>query len=554
MQNNLLAQLALWHEENEHQRIVDTIMEIPAGERDHQLIGQLARALNNLKRYAEALEQLQSIAEQEKNDHLWHFRVGYSHYYLEQYEDAVSAFEAANSLNPEDSSTLMFLEWSRSALLSESSDLSNFWDDSDYALKEYVSEPPTDELIASVEEELGYKLPAAYIEMMKQHNGGIPRNACFPTEVTESWGAEYISIAGILGIGREKSYSLGGEFGSRFMIEDWGYPDIGVVFCDCPSAGHDVVMLDYRKCGRDGEPEVIHVDQEGDYAITYLAPSFEAFIRGLVNYDVYDTSEADKEEALRRVSSGQFSALLTELCGNVVETADIEGQIRAVCTKIVEEKGHFSFHNDELSTLMYDVQFWLYTKTYPNTSREEYLLAYDKMIAFGGEFGQNGYAPGWITEWLDQRMQQGMITERSGALSFTEQAVKDVLSRLKSAAVQSEAVVLPAEAVAPFILVEQGNGGMSVILSVGRYKAELFETRRDEGFEGNGYDWTSLAAVFLEEKMPELADTIRFDPEADMFCAYSSNRAAVQSFATGFKAACEDDERIRDLFSRAELD
>ncbi|MFE4712295.1 Imm51 family immunity protein [Paenibacillus sp. NPDC056722] len=54
--------------------------------------------------------------------------------------------------------------------------------------------------------------------------------------------------------------------------------------------------------------------------------------------------------------------------------------------------------------------------------------------------------------------------------------------------------------------------------------------------------------------MPELVDTLRFDPEADMFCMYSSNRAAVQSFAAGFKAACEGEERINDLLSRAEMD
>ena len=35
-------------------------------------------------------------------------------------------------------------------------DFSNFWNDSDYALKAYVNPPPTDALIASVEEELGY--------------------------------------------------------------------------------------------------------------------------------------------------------------------------------------------------------------------------------------------------------------------------------------------------------------------------------------------------------------------------------------------------------------
>lgn len=50
----------------------------------------------------------------------------------------------------------------------EGFDFTNFWEDSAYALKEYVSEPPSDELIASVEQELGYKLPASYIWLMKQ--------------------------------------------------------------------------------------------------------------------------------------------------------------------------------------------------------------------------------------------------------------------------------------------------------------------------------------------------------------------------------------------------
>ncbi|MCY7169950.1 Imm51 family immunity protein [Streptococcus mitis] len=48
----------------------------------------------------------------------------------------------------------------------------------------------------------------------------------------------------------------------------------------------------------------------------------------------------------------------------------------------------------------------------------------------------------------------------------------------------------------------------------------MFDTREEEGFEGNGYDWESLALVFLEEKMPELSDAIYFDPEGSMFCAY----------------------------------
>ncbi|MDF2662186.1 MAG: glucan biosynthesis protein [Paenibacillus sp.] len=106
----------------------------------------------------------------------------------------------------------------------------------------------------------------------------------------------------------------------------------------------------------------------------------------------------------------------------------------------------------------------------------------------------------------------------------------------------------------PFKLVEQRNGGMSVILNAGVYKQELFRTRESEGFEGSGYDWTSLAAVFLKERLSELSGIIRFDPEAGMFCAYSDNRQAIVRFACAFKAACEDDAVIRDLFSRAEPD
>ena len=65
------------------------------------------------------------------------------------------------------------------------------------------------------------------------------------------------------------------------MIAEWEYPAIGVAICDCPSAGHDMIFLDYRACGSQGEPAVVHVDQENDYKITHLADSFEEFIRGL---------------------------------------------------------------------------------------------------------------------------------------------------------------------------------------------------------------------------------------------------------------------------------
>lgn len=105
----------------------------------------------------------------------------------------------------------------------------------------------------------------------------------------------------------------------------------------------------------------------------------------------------------------------------------------------------------------------------------------------------------------------------------------------------------------PFFWVEHDNS-VSVCLNAGSFKQEIFETRADEGFEGNGYDWTSLAKVFLEERYADLINEVKFDPEAGMFCAYSSNSEILKTFILAFKDACENKALIQDLFSRAELD
>lgn len=86
------------------------------------------------------------------------------------------------------------------------------------------------------------------------------------------------------------------------------------------------------------------------------------------------------------------------------------------------------------------------------------------------------------------------------------------------------------------------------------YKQNVFGTRQEEGFLGNGYDWNSLATVFLEEKMPELVDALSFDSEAGLFSIESEDVEAVKKFAVGFKAMCNDESEMTDLLSRAILD
>jgi hypothetical protein len=143
-----------------------------------------------------------------------------------------------------------------------------------------VQEPAvTSDIVHRVEQEIGYRLPEAYIELAKLHNGGyVTRGAhAIPSETGRE--RRYLLIDRIASIGYAKRDSLCGHMGSRFWQDTWGYPDIGVYFG--VADGHEIVCLDYRVCGPQGEPTVVLVEQEYDYRVTEVAPSFQAFIMGL---------------------------------------------------------------------------------------------------------------------------------------------------------------------------------------------------------------------------------------------------------------------------------
>lgn len=170
-------------------------------------------------------------------------------------------------------------------------DFAAFWDDSDYAKKEYVGAAVSTAMLRAVEREIRYPLPPSYLEFLSVQNGGIPCLKNHRTAERTSWAHDHVAITGIYGVDPKKPSSLLGEFGSKFWVSEWGYPDIGVYFADCPSAGHDMLCMDFTSCGPRGEPRIVHVDQEFDYKVTFVAPSFEAFIRGLEPDSTSDVDE-----------------------------------------------------------------------------------------------------------------------------------------------------------------------------------------------------------------------------------------------------------------------
>ena len=91
-----------------------------------------------------------------------------------------------------------------------------------------------------------FRLPAAYINLARRHNGRLLKRNAHPSPTPTTWASDHIPVTGIFAIGRTARSSLCGSFGQRLWLQEWGYPALGVYFADTLSAGHDMIALEYR--------------------------------------------------------------------------------------------------------------------------------------------------------------------------------------------------------------------------------------------------------------------------------------------------------------------
>ena len=341
----------------------------------------------------------------------------------------------------------------------EGFDFEGFWDDHEYSLANYVEPAPSDELIAEIEAELGYRLPDAFVEFARMpgsRNGGGVDRPCSVLDHGDPNMMEIATISGIYAIGRTARYSLLGEIGGTFMMDEWGYPPIGVYFADTPSAGHEMLAFDYRECGPEGEPTVVHVDQEGDYRVTLVAPDFATFIRSLITEeDAYEgEEEARFEDDLLAVTRGTLSPIVRRALDNVTDVLpDGEEILRTIAEHIVREKGLFALHADGNSWQLYDAMFWLYSQLATATSFADYfdraegqgdysrpchvLMLRISFVADPYGFCTGGYAKGFVEDWWDAKVEAGAIVPVENGWRFApddEEAFLRVLRATKTAA------------------------------------------------------------------------------------------------------------------------
>lgn len=163
--------------------------------------------------------------------------------------------------------------------------MKNLWKDNVESVSTFICKDASIEDIRSCENQLGFKLPEAYISLMAGHNGGLLRKNVFPLQDRDGKIIKYFICDFLNAIGNNGEFSL---------LSDWsqwkrpGYKKGVLIGLHMPDNGHGLQFyLDYSRCGAQGEPRVtVHTfsRQNGRPKNTEieLAENFEVFIQGLI--------------------------------------------------------------------------------------------------------------------------------------------------------------------------------------------------------------------------------------------------------------------------------
>ena len=112
----LLEQCQQWFEQDEAQKVIDTLEAIPTGERTPELDSELAKAyiaiaeMGDREPFEKALELLAPHETYFAGDHCWNYRIASAYYYLDEEGPALRYFEKALEARPGDNDTQEYID------------------------------------------------------------------------------------------------------------------------------------------------------------------------------------------------------------------------------------------------------------------------------------------------------------------------------------------------------------------------------------------------------------------------------------------------------------
>ena len=112
----LLEQCQQWFEQDEAQKVIDTLEAIPTGERTPELDSELAKAyiaiaeMGDREPFEKALELLAPHETYFAGDHCWNYRIALAYYCLDEEGPALRYFEKALKARPGDNDTQEYID------------------------------------------------------------------------------------------------------------------------------------------------------------------------------------------------------------------------------------------------------------------------------------------------------------------------------------------------------------------------------------------------------------------------------------------------------------
>ncbi|WP_393087545.1 SMI1/KNR4 family protein [Streptomyces sp. LN704] len=152
-----------------------------------------------------------------------------------------------------------------------------------------VLPPLTEQAVLEAEGLLSVTLPGSLLDLLRHQNGGQVSHGwnAFPTRRPTSWSADHVPFDSVMGIGRrERTLSM---LDSPYLVEEWGLPTAVVLLS---GDGHYWIGLDYRACGRHGEPSVTWFDTDDNSELA-LAPNFRSFAEGLTPVSEFESEPGE---------------------------------------------------------------------------------------------------------------------------------------------------------------------------------------------------------------------------------------------------------------------
>ncbi|MGX1560934.1 SMI1/KNR4 family protein [Streptomyces sp. NPDC055506] len=164
-----------------------------------------------------------------------------------------------------------------------------FWGEGPYGVQPQL----TAAVVQDAERQLGVRLPASLLEVLRVQNGGLVAELwnAFPTGVPTSWSENHVPLDDMMGIGRhDDQLSL---LDSPHLVEEWGLPSPLVLLS---GDGHCWIALDYRTRGELGEPSVTWFDVDGHTELP-LAVDFTTFVERLTAAASFGLDDADESRS-----------------------------------------------------------------------------------------------------------------------------------------------------------------------------------------------------------------------------------------------------------------